>query len=121
MAELLKRLYASPIGPCLGAGGRLDASNCPLLSAAVAVVVEHPAVDRVLVDLHDLEAVDAAGVTALILLRAKVRQRGVRLAVIDPQPQLRAAICALGGGGLLTDTRISDAVRSCRNTRRSRR
>lgn len=117
MAELLQlRLYASPAGPCLGARGRLDATTCRRLSAAVAVLLEHLAADRVLIDLRDLDAVDAAGVTTLILMRTRARQRGVRLAVTYPQPQVRAAICALGGGSLLADMRTADAVQSCRNS-----
>lgn len=116
MAELLQlRLYASPAGPCLGARGRLDATTCRRLSAAVAVLLEHLAVDTVLLDLRDLDAIDAAGVTTLILMRTQARQHGVRLGVTDPQPQVRAAICALGGGSLLIDMRAVDAVRSCRN------
>ncbi|GAA1360537.1 STAS domain-containing protein [Catellatospora chokoriensis] len=105
MTEKLElRLYTSPVGVYLTARGRLDSTTAHHLGRAIGVALDRCPTDRLTVDFAALDAIDAAGIGVLMLLRTSALRRGVHLAVADPPAHIRAAIQALRADQLLAAT-----------------
>ncbi|MFC7243070.1 STAS domain-containing protein [Catellatospora aurea] len=102
MTEKLElRLYTSPVGVYLTARGRLDSTAAHQLGKAIGVVLERFPTDQLTVDCAGLDAIDAAGISVLMLFRTSALRLGVHLTVADPPPHIRAAIEALRAEQLL--------------------
>lgn len=99
--KLELRLYTSPVGVYLTARGRLDSTTAHQLGRAIGVALDRCPTDRLTVDFAALDAIDAAGVSVLMLFRTSALRRGVHLTVADPPPHIRAAIQALRADQLL--------------------
>ncbi|WP_170213351.1 STAS domain-containing protein [Catellatospora citrea] len=99
--KLELRLYTSPVGVYLTARGRLDSTTAHQLGRAIGVALDRCPTDRLTVDFAALDAIDAAGIGALMILRTSALRRGVHLTVADPPPHIRAAIQALRADQLL--------------------
>lgn len=105
MTEKLElRLYTSPVGVYLTARGRLDSTTAHQLGRAISVVLDRYSTDRLTVDCAALDAIDAAGISVLMLFRTSALRLGVHLTVADPPPHIRAAIEALRAEQLLAAT-----------------
>ncbi|GAA1422059.1 hypothetical protein GCM10009662_80530 [Catellatospora coxensis] len=102
--KLELRLYTSPVGVYLTACGRLDSTTAHQLGRAIGVVLDRYPTDRLTVDCAGLDAIDAAGVSVLMLFRTSALRLGVHLTVADPPPHVRAAIEALRAEQLLAAT-----------------
>jgi anti-anti-sigma factor len=61
--------------------GELDTAACPALEQTVARVLETPGLQRLVLDLSAVSAVDTAGLGLLVDLRRTVRDRGGTLAL----------------------------------------
>lgn len=95
------RLYTSPTGLYLTVQGRLDATNAHQLGKAIAVALDRFDTPRLTLDLSNLQAIDAAGISTLMLFRDAARGRDVLLTVADTPAHIRAAISAAGTEDLL--------------------
>lgn len=105
MTEKLElRLYTSPVGVYLTACGRLDSTTAHQLGKAIGVVLDRFPTDQLTVDCAGLDAIDAAGVSVLMLFRTSALRLGVHLTIADPPPHIRAAIQALRADQLLAAT-----------------
>ncbi|MEU7823803.1 STAS domain-containing protein [Catellatospora sp. NPDC049133] len=105
MTEKLElRLYTSPVGVYLTARGRLDSTTAHQLGKAIGVVLDRFPTDQLTVDCAGLDAIDAAGISVLMLFRTSALRLGVHLTVADPPPHIRAAIEALRAEQLLATT-----------------
>ncbi|MEU8075029.1 STAS domain-containing protein [Catellatospora citrea] len=102
--KLELRLYTSPVGVYLTARGRLDSTTAHQLGRAIGVALDRCPTDRLTVDVAALDAIDAAGISVLMLFRTSALRRGVHLTVADPPPHIRAAIQALRADQLLAAT-----------------
>ncbi|WP_144124074.1 STAS domain-containing protein [Catellatospora sichuanensis] len=99
--KLELRLYTSAVGVYLTARGRLDSTTAHQLGRAIGVALDRYPTDRLTVDVAALDAIDAAGISVLMLFRTSALQRGVHLTVADPPPHIRAVIRALRADQLL--------------------
>ncbi|BCJ75107.1 hypothetical protein CS0771_46510 [Catellatospora sp. IY07-71] len=97
------RLHATAGGLCLDARGRLDVVSRGRLAQALTAIFDHLPMRRLVLGLYRLDAIDRAGVAALVAAQEQARQRGVDLLVRGPQDHVRAALAALGAVGLLAD------------------
>ncbi|WP_155370800.1 STAS domain-containing protein [Catellatospora vulcania] len=123
MTEKLElRLYTSPVGVYLTARGRLDSTTAHQLGKAIGVVLDRFPTDQLTVDCAGLDAIDAAGVSVLMLFRTSALRLGVHLTIADPPPHIRAAIQALRADQLLAATPcdVSDSAPPWHHTDRRR-
>ncbi|GAB4057127.1 STAS domain-containing protein [Catellatospora paridis] len=105
MTEKLElRLYTSSAGVYLTARGRLDSTTAHQLGRAIGVALDRYPTDRLTVDCAGLDAIDAAGISVLMLFRSSALRVGVHLTIADPPPHIRAAIRALRADQLLVPT-----------------
>ncbi|MEV0457919.1 STAS domain-containing protein [Catellatospora methionotrophica] len=111
MADKLRlRLYSSPLGLYLTAGGRLDGSTVHQLTTAVDLALIRLNPVRLMVDLHAVTYLDVAGVAALIACRRDAHARGAQLAVVQPSNPARATVLACAAQDLLAGDKPTPAV-----------
>ncbi|GAA1408683.1 STAS domain-containing protein [Catellatospora coxensis] len=104
MSERLHlRLHAAAGGLCLDARGRLDGVSRGHLARALKAIFDHLPARRLVLGLYRLDAIDRAGVAALIAAREQARRRGIDFVVCGAQDHVRAALAAVGAGDLLLD------------------
>lgn len=103
MPDLHLRLHATPGGLCLDARGRLDIDSRGHLARALNAIFDRLPARRLVLGLYRVDAIDRAGVAALVAAQAHARRRGIELLVRGPQEHVRAAVAALGASSLLDD------------------
>ena len=62
--------------------GELDVAGTPALEDALADVIEEPGVAGVVVDLSGLEFMDSSGLRAVVLADRRLRDEGLRFALV---------------------------------------
>jgi anti-sigma B factor antagonist len=62
--------------------GELDVAGSPLLEEALAAVADQPGVLAVVVDLSQLEFMDSSGLRAVVLADRRLRDDGLRFALV---------------------------------------
>jgi len=79
-------------------GGDLDLATAPLLATTLADVLGGESGPRVVLDLADLDFIDAVGLGHIIGARRRLSDRGGTLVVRQPSPPARRLLelCELG-------------------------
>jgi anti-anti-sigma factor len=86
------------------AHGPLDAANGAVLESVLADLIEGQGNLTVVVDLHDVPAVDAAGLAVLVASAEAAAGRGGNLTLADPWGPVAAGLEAIGLGSAVTMT-----------------
>ncbi|MBV1856374.1 STAS domain-containing protein [Catellatospora tritici] len=109
MAEKLQlQLYTSPVGLYLAVHGRLDATTAHRMARVVDIALDRFPTHRITLGLAGLDAIDVAGISALIQLRALAAARGIHLATDRTPAHVRQAIHALGADYILEPATSTD-------------
>ena len=72
--------------------GRLDSATAPKLEAALAPLLDAPAITSLVLRLDGLQYVSSAGIRCLIRARKAMEARGGRVAIVNPQPAVRRVL-----------------------------
>jgi anti-sigma B factor antagonist len=81
-------------------GGEVDLATCPQLRDVLAELVDG-GVYHLLVDLKQVSFLDSSGISALIGVLRRVRERGGSVGLIAPRPQVRRVLELTGVATLL--------------------
>lgn len=100
-AALRLRLYSTALGLYLTAGGRLDTASAHRLTTTIDLALRRLRPTRLVLDLRDVDHIDAAGVATLIACRRDARARGAELRIAQPSACVRATVRACGADDLL--------------------
>ncbi|WIM93129.1 STAS domain-containing protein [Actinoplanes oblitus] len=84
-------------------GGELDGTTAPALAAQLGSVISVGPVQRVVVDLSDVEFCDAATVRVFVVLAAALDGRGAALRLHGARPHIEWLLRQLGAADLLSD------------------
>ncbi|GAA1408664.1 STAS domain-containing protein [Catellatospora coxensis] len=118
-SRLHLRLQATATGLRLVACGRLDAATGRQLGQAISLALHRLRAQRLTLDLTAVNAIDAAGVAALIRGRVEADRCDVVLTIADPSPallhamRLHAAGAPSGGETGLVCIHVPRPVRRC--------
>jgi anti-anti-sigma factor len=76
--------------------GELDVSTAPELRSHLASVLDDHGSSTIVIDLHDLTFIDAAGLGALVHARNHLRSRGGEIRITEPRPIVRKVLDVTG-------------------------
>ncbi|WP_181768138.1 STAS domain-containing protein [Streptomyces albidus (ex Kaewkla and Franco 2022)] len=86
-----------PRSVCVRVGGDLDHDSAEILVGTVtAALADHPAAEEIRLDLGGLDACDAMGLSALLMVRRCTSSAGVRLHLDGRSPELERLLRKTG-------------------------
>jgi anti-anti-sigma factor len=104
--ELRHRRTDRPDGTtCLVVSGDIDMSTGEEFRRTVMQIVADPAARALFIDLADLRFIDSNGITVLVKAQRAADERGLRLAVVNVDPDIRGLLEMLGVYDMLAGRR----------------